>query len=128
MQVQSIQVANDCRKPCFKTKFIEDYNGYISRACNNAKMTKTLKHNIDIFSKRFPKTQLEILNVEQNKIMAEYVYDVYNHSTGKIKHIFAPNDIENKYTLNKLLTKLNTQIKNDDDFFRVSVLGDFIEG
>lgn len=128
MQVQSIQITNDCQKPCFKAKFIEDYNGYISRVCNNAKMTKALKRNMDIFSKKFPKTQLEILNVEQNKMTAGYVYDVYNHSTGKIKHIFAPKDIENKYTLNKLLTKLNTQIKNEDDFFCVSILGDFIEG
>ena len=128
MKVQSIQTTSDCQKPCFKTKFIEDYNGYIHRACNSAKMTKSLKHNMDIFSKKFPKTQLEILNVEKSNITSSYVYDVYNHSTGKIKHIFLHKGIKNKYSLNRLLTKLNTQIKNGDDFFYISILGDFIEG
>lgn len=127
MQVQSIQITSNCQRPSFKMKFIEDHNGYISRACNNAKMTKTLKHNMDIFSKKFPKTQLEILNVEKNKIMSEYVYDIYNHSTGKTKHLFLPNDTKHKNTLSKLLSKINTQIKNGDDFYYISVLGDFVE-
>ena len=131
MQVQAIganQITNDCRKPCFNAKFIDDHNGYIRTACNKANVTKRLKNKITTFSKLFPQTQLEIINIEKYDIMSCYVYNIYNHATGKEQYMFCRHDIGHKNTLDKLLSKLIIKMKNENDFFCVSILGDFIEG
>jgi len=131
MQVQAIeanQTTNNCRKPCFKAKFIEDYNGYIHTACNKANVTKNLKKNIKTFSELFPQTQLEILDVLKNEITSGYMYYIYNHATGKAQYMGLQYDIKHKNALDKLLSKLIIKMKNENDFFCLSIRGDFIEG
>lgn len=128
MQVGLIQTTDNCRKPCFNAKFIDDHNGCIRTACNKANVTKNLKKNIKTFSNLFPKTQLEIINIEKNNIKPGYMYNIYNHTTGKSIYLSSPNDIKHKSTLNNLLSKLIIKMKNGDDFFCLSILGDFIEG
>jgi len=130
MQVHSIQeneTTYNCRKTNFAAKFIMDHNGYINCACNNAKFTKNLKKNINTFSKYFPNTELEILNIEKNNFTPNYVYDVYNHSTGKTVHLILPNDIKHKNSLDKMLSKINTLIKNCDNFFFTTISGDVVK-
>ena len=131
MQVQTIGASkktSNCRKPCFNAKFIDDHNGYIRTACNKANVTKNLKNEIKTFSKLFPQTQLEIINIEKNNITSGYMYNIYNHTTGKTQYIGLQHDIRHKNTLDKLLSKLIIKMKNEHDFFCLSILGDFIEG
>ncbi len=127
MRVQSVQTRDNCSKPCFNAKFIDDHNGYIRTACNKANVTKKLKKTIETFSKLFQQTQLEILDIEKNRVMSNYMYHIYNHTTGKEIYLSSPNDIKHKSTLNSLLSKLIIKMKNGEDFFCLSILGDFIE-
>ena len=126
MQVQSIQTTDNCRKPCFNAKFIDDYHGYIRTACNKANVTKNLKKNIKTFSNLFPKTKLEIINIEKTRVMSNYMYNIYNHTTGKAIYMSLPNNIKHKNTLNDLLSKLIIKMKNGYDSFYLSILGDCI--
>lgn len=128
MQVGSIQTTDNCRKPCFNAKFIDDHKGYIRTACNKANVTNNLKNKIKTFTKLFPQTQLEILDVLKNEITSGYMYYIYNHATGKAQYMGLQYNINHKNALDKLLSKLIIKMKNENDFFCLSILGDFIEG
>jgi len=111
MQVQSIQTTNDCRKPCFKARFVNDSKNILARIWNSSIMTNKLENDIDIFVKKHPEHSLEIISADGAKFSLVY-YTILNQYTGKVCQYLCE-DIPIKDTLSFLLEKIN----KDEDLF-----------
>ena len=96
MQIQPIQTnqtTNNCRKPNFKMRMLNDPRGHYIRLWSNETKDEYFKNTLKQFLDKQKNHVLEIINVYESREANNLHrlgtnYDVINHTTGKSGTIF----------------------------------------